>query len=64
MFEFFFFFKFEFGLVLFSCIPSFNFLLFLEQVKKFSVVAVESNLKYTIFGPKLKQRLCFDLGPS
>ena len=32
-------FKFGFGLVLFSCIPSFNLLLCLEQlVKKFSVV--------------------------
>ena len=35
-----FFFKFGFGLFLFSCVPSFNLLLCLELVKKFSVVVV------------------------
>ena len=45
--------KFGFGLVSFSCIPSFNLLLCLELVKKFVVVAVVE----TNYSVKLKLNL-------
>ena len=60
--------KSEFGLVWFSCIPSFNLLLCLELVKKFTVVAVvaggvESNFS-VIFGPNLKTQTLLRTRPK
>ena len=46
--------KFGFGLVSFSCIPSFNLLLCLELVKKLLVVVVAVETNYSV---KLKLKL-------
>ena len=40
--------KFGFGLVSFSCIPSFNLLLYLELVKRFSVVVVGLERNFSV----------------